>query len=343
KVGVPGEDAEGVWTGVDFLHACGEEKKPVLKGNTVVIGGGNVAIDAARCVVRCGSKETYMISLETRDIMPASPHEIEIAESEDIKLNGGWGPKEILTEGGKVKGIVFKKCLSVFDMVDGKKKFAPKYDENDTMTIECSNVVLTVGQASIWGDLVKDEKVEFKGPAIQADRLTYQCVGAPDIFVGGDVYTGPKFAIDAIAAGKEGAISIHRFVQPHSSLTIGRNRREFIELNKDDILVENYDNSKRQMPGKKGLDKMSFECDAVTFTEEQVKKETGRCLSCGASIVDTNKCVGCGVCTTKCAFDAIHLYRENPGCSVMRKSEDKLKYILPNMLKQKIKFTFVKK
>ena len=89
-----------------------------------------------------------------------------------------------------------------------------------------------------------------RGNGAVADALTYQ-TAEPDIFVGGDVYTGPKFAIDAIAAGKQGAISIHRFVQPHSSLTIGRNRNDFIELNKNDIKVENYDNSSRQIPGQR--------------------------------------------------------------------------------------------
>ena len=138
--------------------------------------------------------------------------------------------------------------------------------------------------------------------------------------MGGDVYTGPKFAIDAIAAGREGAISIHRFVQPHSSLTIGRNRRDFIELDKDNIRVEEYDNSSRQIPGKNASinAKRSFRDPKLTFTEEQVRKETARCLSCGASVVDENRCIGCGVCTTKCEFDAIHLYREHPECSTMR-------------------------
>ena len=156
------------------------------------------------------------------------------------------------------------------------------------------------------------------------------------------MYTGPRFAIDAIAAGKEGAISIHRFVRPHSSLTIGRNRRDFIELDKDDISVESYDNSKRQMPGKDAsIDgKKSFRCPTVDLTEEQIKKETARCLKCGASVVDENKCIGCGVCTTKCEFDAIKLYREHPECSKMTPSEDKLKYVLPNGFKQAVKLTF---
>ena len=149
--------------------------------------------------------------------------------------------------------------------------------------------------------------------------------------------------IDAIAAGKQGAISIHRFVQPHSSLTIGRNRNDFKEFDKTDILVKDYDTCKRQIPGKSDKiadPKHSFRDAKLVFTEEQVKAETARCLSCGASVVDTNKCIGCGLCTTKCEFDAIHLYRENPECSVMRRSEDKFKYILPYAAKRGVKILF---
>ena len=341
KTGVPGEDSKGVMTGVEFLHITTDDENYKLDGDTVVIGGGNVAIDVSRTAERCGDGKVTQVSLETRDIMPASPEEIELAESEGIIVKGGWGPKEILSEDGKVTGIVFKKCISVKDKTG---KFNPEYDENETMTIPCKNVILSVGQSIEWGSLLEGTKVEFgRGNGPVADPVTYQ-TAEPDIFVGGDVYTGPKFAIDAIAAGKQGAISIHRYVQPHSSLTIGRDPNYYKELDKDDILVENYDNTGRQHPGMKlGADKKSFRDYKLTFTEEQVKKETARCLGCGASIVDYNQCIGCGICTTKCEFDAIHLRRDLPDCSNMRKSEDKLKYILPYGAKQAVKIKFTKK
>ena len=341
KTGVAGEDAKGVMTGVELLHITTDDESYKLTGDTVVIGGGNVAIDVSRTAIRCGSPKVSQVSLETRDIMPALPEEIETAESEGINIIGGWGPKEILTEDGKVTGIVFKKCTSV---KDGDGRFNPQYDENETMTIECSNVIMSVGQAIEWGSLLEGTKVEFwHGNYPVADKVTYQ-TAEPDIFVGGDVYTGPKFAIDAIAAGKQGAISIHRYVQPHSSLTIGRDPNYYVELDKDDYSVEKYDNTGRQRPAmKSGVDKLSFRSDAGVFTEEQVKKETARCLGCGATIVDENQCVGCGICTTKCEFDAIHLQRDLPECSTMRRSEDKLKYILPYGAKQAIKIKFKKK
>lgn len=342
KANIQGEDAEGVMTAVDFLRTVGDNQNYPVEGRTVVVGGGNVAIDVARTASRCGASEVSMFCLEGRDIMPASEEEITEAQEEGITVNCGWGPKEILTENGKVKGIVFKKCLSVFDE---NKRFAPKFDEAVTMTVPCERVFLSIGQSIVWGNLLEGSKVELgRGNGAVADKVTYQ-TAEPDIFVGGDVYTGPKFAIDAIAAGKEGAISIHRFVQPHSSLTIGRNRRQFIELDKSNIQVEEYDNSSRQIPGmRKDIDAhKSFRDAKETFTEEQVRKETARCLGCGASVVDENKCIGCGVCTTKCEFDAIHLYREHPECSTMHKSEDKMKVILPYAFKREMKIRFGKK
>lgn len=342
KANIQGEDAEGVMTAVDFLRTVGDNQNYPVEGRTVVVGGGNVAIDVARTASRCGASEVSMFCLESREIMPASEEEITEAQEEGITLNCGWGPKEILTENGKVKGIVFKKCLSVFDE---NKRFAPKFDEAVTMTVPCERVFLSIGQSIVWGNLLEGSKVELgRGNGAVADKVTYQTAES-DIFVGGDVYTGPKFAIDAIAAGKEGAISIHRFVQPHSSLTIGRNRRQFIELDKSNIQIEEYDNSSRQIPGvRKDIDAhKSFRDAKEAFTEEQVKKETARCLGCGASVVDENKCIGCGVCTTKCEFDAIHLYREHPECSTMHKSEDKMKVILPYAFKREMKIRFGKK
>ena len=340
--GIPNDTAKGCSSAVDLLKEVNANEKYDIKGDVVVIGGGNVAIDVARDSKRCGSDGTNvsMFCLETRETMPASVEEIEEAESEGIVIHPGWGPKEVLVDAnGEVRGIVLKKCISV---KDAEGRFNPQYDENQLMTVECKHVFFSVGQSIIWGDLLKGSKVELgRGNGAVADALTYQ-TAEPDIFVGGDVYTGPKFAIDAIAAGKQGAISIHRFVQPHSSLTIGRNRNDFIELDKDDIKVENYDNSSRQIPGHNtSIDtKHSFRDAKLVFTEEQVKAETARCLGCGASVVDPNKCIGCGLCTTKCEFDAIKLHRELPDCSRMVPYEDRLKFVLPNMLKQSIKLKF---
>ena len=334
--GIPGETLKGTTTAIDFLHDanCGKVK---VKGKVVVVGGGNVAIDAARVAKRSGASEVTMLSLETEDIMPASLEERTEAREDGVILNPGWGPKEVLGD-KKVTGIVFKKCTSVFN---AEHKFAPEYDETELITLEADMVIFAIGQTVVLKDLLAGTKVEFfRGVYPVADKLTYQ-TAEPDIFVGGDVYTGPKFAIDAIAAGKEAAESLHRYVQ-HGHMTIGRNRRDFIELNKQDILVESYDNSSRQAP-EDYKPKSKFAEYHGTLTEEQVRKETARCLSCGASVVDENRCIGCGICTTKCGFDAIHLHRVHPEASVMRTSEDKFSGILPYMIKRTGKILFKKK
>ena len=342
KPGITGENAKGTYAAVDFLREAGAKESFALEGDVVVVGGGNVAIDAARISSRCVDAKISMFCLEQREHMPASKEEIAEALEEGIELNCGWGPKEVLEENGKVTGVVFKKCTRV---LDEQGRFSPEYDEEQTVTIPCKHVIFSVGQAIKWGNMLDnlDLKRRPNGGAL-ANKLTYQ-TSEPDIFVGGDVYTGPKFAIDAIAAGREGAISLHRYVHENCTLTIGRNRRDFVELDKNNISVDSYDTSKRQIPAKadEKAQAATFRDLSHSLTEEQVKAETSRCLSCGASVVDPNKCIGCGVCTTKCVFDAIHLHREIPGASVMRASEDKLKYILPNMVKQSIKVKFAKK
>lgn len=308
-LGLEGEDAEGVIAGVDFVRNVNLGEKVNLKGNVIVIGGGNVAIDVARNATRVGADKVHMYCLESRKEMPALEEEIEEALEEDIVINNSWGPKRIVTENGRVVGVEFKKCVSVFDK---EGRFNPVYDENDLKVVEADYVLLSVGQAIDWGNLLEGSKAQVnRNNTIKADPVTYQ-TDEPDIFAGGDSYTGPKFAIDAIAAGKEGAISIHRFVQPGQSLVNGRDRREYIELDKNSLIFEGYDNTPRQKAehDTKIKAKESFKDIRSTFTEEQVKKETERCLGCGATIVDEFMCVGCGQCTTKCKFDAISLVRK---------------------------------
>jgi NADPH-dependent glutamate synthase beta subunit-like oxidoreductase len=322
--GIPGEDAKGVTTAVDFLRNVNTGLTQVL-GRTVVIGGGNVAVDAARCAVRSGSAEVRMFCLESRDTMPASEEEIQEALEDNVQLECGWGPKEILVKKGVVSGIVLKKCKSVF-AADGK--FAPTYDESNTITIECDNVVMSIGQSILWGELLAASKVELeRGGMAKADPITYQ-TAQEDIFVGGDVYTGPKFAIDAIAAGKDAALSLHRFVQGSGDLAMCRSRRDFIELDKENIVVPEYDNSIRQHP-RSDIDRRDFRDVRKPLTEEQVKIETARCLGCGVSVVDTNRCLGCGICTTRCAFEAITLSRDLPEMSNMVSFENRMEAIIP--------------
>ena len=335
--GIEGENAPNVTTAVEFLKGanCGQMQGKI-DGQVVVVGGGNVAIDAARVSARSGASKVTMLCLEQRNEMPASAEEVAEAETDGVTVNCGWGPMKVLTDdNGVATAVVFKKCVSVYDE---NKRFAPVYDVNDTVTVPADKVVFAIGQAIEWGNLLEGSKVETvgRGKYPQADKLTYQ-TAEPDIFVGGDVFTGPKFAIDAIAQGHEAAECLHRYVQ-HGHMTIGLNRREFIQLDTADIAVESYDHAPRQAAAvDTSVDAKGFGDNHGTLTEEQVRVETSRCLGCGASIVDPNKCIGCGLCTTKCAFDAIHLSRDLPEASNMRVAEKKFGAILPYAIKRGFK------
>ena len=322
KTGVPGEEAEGVRSGISFLAAINQDHTTRLQGDVVVVGGGNVAVDVARSALRATDGTVTMLCLESEEEMPAARDEVEEAREEGIRVLNGWGPKEILTENGKVTGIVFKKCISVFG--EGHV-FAPRYEEEETITISCENVLEAIGQSALWGDLLQGTKVELNpNGTVKHDPLTFE-TGEPGIFVGGDIAHGARFAIDAIADGKKACESMHRYVHPGQSQTIARDKREFIELDKEEAIIETFDNAKRQVPGKKsGNPRGTFADLRLPFTEEQIKTEAARCLGCGATFVDLNRCIGCGLCTTRCEFDAIHLSRDIPAASNMVRCEDKL-------------------
>jgi len=341
KLGVPGEDAEGVKAGIELMREVNLEGKKELSGRVVVIGGGNIGADVARTALRCGAEKVSLYCLEDYDSMPMGVEDRTECEEDGIEIHAGWGQTEILAENGKCSGIRFRKCLSVRN---AEGRFAPTFDDNTTEEVPCDMVLYCIGQKVDWKGLLTGTAVELNpNGTAKADPVTYQ-TAEPDLFVGGDVYTGQKFAIDAIAAGKQGAVSLHRWVQD-ATLTIGRDKREFIELDKNNLLLEeaSYDNTPRQRIGYNETLRKTFNDGRVAFTEEQVKAETARCLGCGASVVDPNKCIGCGICTTRCAFDAIHLHRDLPECSTMRSAEDKMKGILPYMIKRKIRIRRAKK
>lgn len=341
KLGVPGEDAEGVKAGIELMREVNLEGKKSLSGRVVVIGGGNIGADVARTALRCGAEKVSLYCLEDYDSMPMGVEDRTECEEDGIEIHAGWGQTEILAENGKCSGIRFRKCLSVRN---AEGRFAPTFDDNTTEEVPCDMVLYCIGQKVDWKGLLTGTAVELNSNGTaKADPVTYQ-TAEPDLFVGGDVYTGQKFAIDAIAAGKQGAVSLHRWVQD-ATLTIGRDKREFIELDKNNLLLEeaSYDNTPRQRIGYNETLRKTFKDGRVAFTEEQVKAETARCLGCGASVVDPNKCIGCGICTTRCAFDAIHLHRDLPECSTMRSAEDKMKGILPYMIKRKIRIRRAKK
>ena len=305
KLHIPGEELEGVLGGVDFLREVNLGNKPDIGRRCAVIGGGNVAMDVCRSAVRLGAEETYVFYRRSESEMPADPEEVREAMEEGVKFRFLSAPVEIIGADGRVSAIKIEKMALGEPDERGRRK---PVGTGEFEIVEIDSVIGAVGQTVDWGTLDVGALKTTKKNTAEADSLTYQ-TAQPDIFVGGDCYTGPKFAIDAIAAGKEAAISLHRYVHPGQTLTAGRDRREYRALDKEHAMigVGGFDREHRQTPGYNAAKAKTFADARVTFTEEQVRKECARCLGCGATKVDSYLCIGCGLCTTKCKFDAIHL------------------------------------
>lgn len=341
NLGIQGEDLKDVIHGVEFLKKINLQEDPGVSGKVVVIGGGNVAMDVARSSVRLSQVESAALyCLEPRESMPAHREEVEEALSEDVSIHNGWGPVRILNDGVKVTGVEFKKCVSIFDE---SGRFSPVYEETDTILVPCDHVLLAIGQTYGYGDLLQGEDVVLTDHrTIQVDPVTLQSSKA-DIFAGGDVVSGPALAIDAIASGKEAAVSIHRFVQKGQSLIFGRDNQSYRMLDKDGLQeIVDYDGTQRQrsaaVDGKAA--KSTFKDLRGVLTEEQIMKEASRCLGCGASKVDEYLCVGCGACTLRCKFGAITLEKVY---DVKGFELDKLpKTVLKNIIARKAKITLNK-
>ena len=336
-IGVPGEELSGVYGGVDFLRKVNLGKKPRIGKKCAVIGGGNVAMDVCRTAIRLGAKDTYIIYRRSQAEMPADAEEVAEAMEEGVQFRFLSAPAEILGENGKVKAL--KVEIMELGEPDAKGRRKP-VGTGKFETIEVTSVIGAIGQRVDLGRIAPEAMVFNRNGTVQADGVTYQ-TAQPDIFAGGDVVTGPKFAIDAIAAGREGAISLHRYVHEGQSLTLARDPREFYELDKKQAVVpiDCFDAPARQTVAHDASKAKTFSNDRITFTEAQVKAEASRCLGCGVSVVDQNKCIGCGLCTTRCGFDAIHLQRDMPEASRMYRTEDKMKAILPHMVKRAAKLT----
>ena len=296
KLRCPGEELPGVMTGIDFLRAVNLGETPAIGASVAVIGGGNVAIDVARAAVRLGAEVTVVYRRD-RDSMPAADDEIAEAAEEGVSFRFLASPAEILGD-GKAETL----RIELMELRGGKPAGTGVYE-----TMNVSAVISAVGQ-----------EIELNGISVDTGAKGTVTVSLPsfqtsetDVFAGGDVVTGPKFAIDAIAAGKEGAISIHRYVHPGQSQVIGRDRRDYKAMNPATagVAIDGFDTAPRQKAsGGNAKDaEKTFRDLRGTLTEEQLKTETRRCLDCGTAVVDESLCVGCGICTTKCKFDAIRL------------------------------------
>ena len=310
KLGLVNEDLPQVGSGVDFLRLVNLDQPTGVSGKVVVIGGGNVAIDVARSSLRLENvTETQLYCLEPRDRMPAYAEEIYEAVEEGLNISAQWGPVRILGDHGKVTGVEFVRCTSIFDE---SGKFNPQYNHSEKMVVACDHVLLSVGQTYRYATLFEGEDIVLTDRnTIQVNPVTLQ-TSSKDIFAGGDVASGPRLAIDAIAAGKEAAVSIHRYVHKGQSLEFGRDRQSYVMFDKENLAdLVDYDGTERQRTVHVDGDvaRTTFKDLRGILTEEQIAKETARCLGCGAAKVDDYLCVGCGACTLKCKFEAIKLER----------------------------------
>ncbi len=313
----PGEELPGVYTGIDFLRRVNLGEQPEVGSDVAVIGGGNVAIDVARSAVRLGAENVTIIYRRGRDEMPAADDEIAEAEEEGVKFRFLSAPVEVLGD-GKCQSLKLELMELGETDAKGRRKAVGtgKFE-----TVPVTSVISAIGQ-----------KIDLSGIAdFETDKAGNVVVKLPsyqtsveDVFAGGDVVTGPKFAIDAIAAGKEASISIHRYVHPGQSQVIGRDNRDYKSLDASTIAISigSFDTAPRQKAasGSAQEAKKTFKDLRGTLTEEQMKKEASRCLGCGCVVIDEDLCVGCGICTTKCKFDAIHLEKtiDNVGTTYYR-------------------------
>ncbi|MFQ5493811.1 MAG: FAD-dependent oxidoreductase [Phycisphaerae bacterium] len=320
SIPIPGHDGIGVYGGVDLLRDISLDRQPMLGRRVVVIGGGNVAFDVSRTIVRQAGfdisrsalraptvGEAHLCCLESLEEMPADDIEIIEGHEEGVKVWTSLGPKEIhLDDNGRVRAISFKRVLSVFDE---QGRFAPKFDEDDITTIEADTVLWAIGQAV---------DVSFVDPERDGIRLTERgmiasdpetlATSAPDVFVTGDAAHGPALMIEAVASGKRAARSIYRYLQGTEFTERAQGRHTFLprfEREKD------YEKLIRlRVPATPVAERrLAQEVEVERgYTEPDACREAGRCLDCGVNtIFDSAKCVLCGGCVDVCPESCLRI------------------------------------
>ncbi|MGE0246613.1 MAG: FAD-dependent oxidoreductase [Pyrinomonadaceae bacterium] len=319
-LGLTGEDGPGVIGGVDLLRAVSLGEDHDMGREIVVIGGGNVAYDVARSVVRQIAFDTartaarlfetanvHLISLEGAEEMPADTIEIVEGDEEGIKRSNGWGPTEVVRdEKGRVTGVAFRKCLRVYDE---DRKFSPLYDDDEKKLIPCDTVLLAVGQAPALSFLEDGgQDVErMRGDWLKVDPITLQTT-AKGVFVAGDLAHGTRLLIDAVASGKAAARSVyqyltgnaleHELVKTH--VVLDRYRRE-----------RGYESIRRvEVPTIEPAERLKHPENVVEigYSREEAIREASRCLDCGVTpVFDGSRCVLCGGCADVCPTECLKL------------------------------------
>jgi NADH-quinone oxidoreductase subunit F len=282
RIGIPGEeeDLEGLYYGLEFLSAVRAGKDLPLSGKTVIIGGGNVAVDVARTALRSGAQDAQIFCLEPRDEMPAWEQDVEEAIDEGIVINTEASPSKITQKEGRVTGIEFTRCVCVFD---DEGCFNPTCDLDDTRFVEADNVIISIGQAADMSFLDADSQLERELWGTLVVDTNTLATNVPGVFAGGDFTTGPTFVIRAIASGRRAAIAINKYLTGDDSpvyipdeksarhTTTGLALEE--ESTEDKPRVEvGFEDARTRIKDFREVEK--------GFTEEEGRREAVRCLRC---------------------------------------------------------------
>ncbi|MBI5100495.1 MAG: FAD-dependent oxidoreductase [Nitrospirae bacterium] len=303
SLNIPGVEGPGVMLAIPFLEDVAFDRKPDLGKKVLVIGGGNVAMDVARSARRLGVKNVEMVCLEGPDEMPAWKWEVEEATEEDIKIHHRWGPKSVVREGAKVKGLEVVKVLSVFD---SERRFSPTFDQNQTTVIGADTIIITIGQMANVSFL-KDTQVRIddRGRVVWDPKT--QMTGAKGVFVSGEVVTGPGAAIQAAASGHRSALAIHLYLQGESiEGKLPTYEKEKISDMPADVASKIGREPRmklRHLPPKVRCE--SFVQFESGYDEKTALTEAGRCRGCGGgAVVDAKKCMACLTCQRVCPYGA---------------------------------------
>jgi NADPH-dependent glutamate synthase beta subunit-like oxidoreductase len=282
RLGVAGEDAQGVISGIEFLRDVALGKEIRLGAKIVVVGGGNVAVDVARTVKRMDAGELTMVCLETREEMPAWEHEINDMLEEGIPIINCFGPNRFLEKDGNLTGIEFKRCTCVFDE---QCHFNPQYDENDLQTLAADTVILAIGQCA-EPDFARGQDIPLlDGGGLQADAVTFQ-TPLKWVFAGGDAVYGPESVVEAAASGKKAAIGIDRFI---NHLPVEADEDDNFDQLFKSVKIYDPDEEIRKVESKKRLRpptlppaerQSSFEEIERSYSAPMAVAEAERCLRC---------------------------------------------------------------
>jgi len=315
---IPNVDAPGVEGGIDLLRDISLGNSVNLGKEVIVIGGGNVAYDVARTLVRQteidisktalnqqGVEKVHLVCLESRKEMLADDIEVEEGSQEGVIRHNSWGPKEILVDAnGHANGVRFVKCLSVSDE---HGRFAPKYDENNVWDLKADKVFLSVGQQSDLSFLSSKQVPLTERGLLDLDKGGVR-TKADGVFAAGDVAHGPRLLIDAVAAGKKAAREIYQYITGKSiSFSIDPVHQHIAEYNRsrEYEIVTREEVPVTQAERRKFLGNMAVE---KGFQEDQGINQAARCLNCGVNtIFDSDKCILCGGCADVCPESCLKL------------------------------------